>query len=113
MLEKLKQIDPVKDYFNQYQISTKKFITNLGAFRAYLEDYLRNHPDLHQNMTSLVRQLAPSPEGLPIEIYVFSHHLENTEYESLQADLFDHILAILPYFELRVFQNATDFSATA
>jgi miniconductance mechanosensitive channel len=109
LLETLKQTEHVKDYFNNCQ-KFEKAITNLGVFRVYLQDYLRNHPELHKHMTCLVSQLAPSPEGLPIEVYVFSHHLEDNEYESLQADLFDHILAILPYFSLRVFQNSTDFS---
>lgn len=108
--EKLKQCNPIKDYFAQDDFNIKNDTTNLGVFRAYLETYLRKHPDLHQNMTSLVRQLAPSAEGLPIEIYVFSHRLDMHEYEAIQADLFDHILAILPYFELRVFQNASDFA---
>ena len=61
-------------------------------------------------MIFFVRQLAPGAEGLPIEIYVFTRLITIGEYESIQADLFDHILAILPYFELRVFQNATDWS---
>ncbi|MGA2654362.1 MAG: mechanosensitive ion channel domain-containing protein [Gammaproteobacteria bacterium] len=111
LLETLKQTEHVKDYFISSCQKFETAITNLGVFRAYLQDYLRNHPDLHKHMTCLVSQLAPSPEGLPIEVYVFSHHLEDNEYESLQADLFDHILAILPYFGLRVFQNSTDFSA--
>ncbi|RLD51142.1 MAG: mechanosensitive ion channel family protein [Bacteroidetes bacterium] len=86
--------------------------TNIGVFRAYLRGYLHNHPMVHDNMTFLVRQLQPSEKGLPIEIYVFSKDQEWANYEDLQSDLFDHILAVIPEFDLRVFQNPTgdDFS---
>ncbi len=107
-LEKLKKNHLINEFLMEKELPKGKIITNLGIFRNYLENFLQMHPDLHHNMASLVRQLAPSAEGLPLEIYVFSHHLTNREYESTQADLFDHILAILPHFELRVFQNATD-----
>ncbi len=80
-------------------------LTNLGCFRAYLEQYLRHHPKIHQDMTFLVRQLAPTPQGLPMEIYVFSSDQAWAHYEAIQADIFDHLLAVLPEFELRVFQS--------
>lgn len=82
-------------------------LTNLGTFRAYLIQYLKSHPMIHQDMTFLVRHLAPTSEGIPIEIYVFSKDQVWANYEAIQADLFDHILAVLPEFELRVFQNPT------
>src|SRR5690606_38648888 len=79
-------------------------LTNLGTFRAYVSAYLRHHPMIHQDMTFLVRHLQPTAEGLPIEIYVFSRNQEWAAYESIQADIFDHILAVVPEFDLRVFQ---------
>ena len=79
-------------------------MTNVGTFRAYLVQYLRRHPKIQQDMTFLVRQLAPTDKGLPIEIYVFSNDKRWEQYESIQADIFDHIYALLPAFELRSFQ---------
>lgn len=83
-------------------------LTNVGTFRAYLIVYLRRHPLLAtEEMTFLVRHLAPTPEGLPIQIYVFSSDTRWANYEAIQADIFDHLLAIVPEFGLRVFQNPT------
>jgi len=79
-------------------------LTNVGTFRAYVVAYLRHHPMIRQDMTFLVRQLAPTTQGLPIEIYVFSNDQEWANYEDIQADIFDHILAIAPAFDLRVYQ---------
>ena len=79
-------------------------LTNVGTFRAYVEAYLHSHPMIHQDMTFLVRQLAPTAQGLPIEIYVFSRDQEWSNYEAIQADIFDHILAIVPAFDLRIYQ---------
>ena len=80
-------------------------LTNLGTFRAYLEHYLREHPMVHDEMTFLVRQLQPTPEGLPIEIYVFSRDQRWAHYEAIQADIFDHVIAVIPLFGLSVFQQ--------
>ena len=82
-------------------------MTNLGTFRAYVSAYLRNHPKVHKSMTFLIRYLAPGDNGLPLEIYVFSNDQEWAHYEGIQADIFDHILAVLPYFDLRAFQHPT------
>ena len=82
-------------------------MTNLGIFRKYLELYLHHNPKIKQDMTFLVRHLQPTEKGLPIEIYVFSNDQAWANYESIQADIFDHILAIIPEFELKVFQNPT------
>ncbi len=82
-------------------------LTNLGSFRAYVVGYLKSNPKIHENMTFLVRQLAPTEAGLPIEIYVFSNDQVWASYEDIQADIFDHILAIIPEFDLRVFQHPT------
>lgn len=78
--------------------------TNLGIFRKYLEEYLKNNPKINTDMTFLVRQLQPAETGLPIEIYVFSKEKQVSDYEAVQSDIFDHILAVIPEFELRVFQ---------
>jgi miniconductance mechanosensitive channel len=83
--------------------------TNIGIFRAYTLEYLRQHPQIHSNMTFLVRQLAPTETGLPLEIYVFSKDQVWANYEAIQADIFDHLLATLPHFGLRVFQNPSSF----
>lgn len=80
-------------------------LTNVGTFRAYLQEYLRSQPGIHQNMTFMVRQLPPGPEGLPIEIYVFTKDTRWVNYESVQADIFDHVLAILPEFDLHFYQK--------
>ena len=82
-----------------------RHLTNVGTFRAYVVAYLRNHPMVHQEMTFLVRQLAPTEHGLPIEIYVFSRDQDWSNYEGIQADIFDHVLAIAPAFDLRVYQS--------
>jgi len=82
-----------------------RHLTNVGTFRAYVIAYLRNHPMIHQDMTFLVRQLEPVEHGLPLEVYVFSRDQEWSNYEAIQADIFDHILAIAPVFDLRIYQS--------
>ncbi|WP_341024171.1 mechanosensitive ion channel family protein [Brevundimonas diminuta] len=79
--------------------------TNIGAFRAYVQNYLENHPRIRQDMTLLVRQMQPTETGLPLEIYAFTATVAWAEYEAIQADIFDHLLAILPEFDLRLFQS--------
>ena len=90
-------------------------LTNIGVFRSYVEAYLRQHPMIHKDMTFLIRQLSPSENGLPIEIYVFCKDTNWTAYEAIQADIFDHILAVVPEFDLRVFQepSGSDFQKIA
>jgi|TARA_A100001391_G_scaffold192413_2_gene166668 miniconductance mechanosensitive channel len=88
----------------QDPVNTRR-VTNLGTFRAYVERYLRAHPGVHQNMTLMVRQLSPTADGLPLEIYCFTNTVAWTQYEAIQSDIFDHLLAILPEFGLRVFQH--------
>jgi len=90
-------------------------MTNIGTFRAYIQAYLFNNPMINKEMTFLTRQLAPTEHGLPIEIYVFSKDKVWANYEDIQADIFDHILAVVPEFDLRVFQDptGTDFSKLA
>jgi miniconductance mechanosensitive channel len=122
-IEKFRKYYLLKDYINRKekeisefnkslklegdQVTNGRKMTNLGTFRKYLEEYLKQHPKIHQDMTFLVRHLQPSDKGLPIEIYVFSNDQAWANYEAIQADIFDHILAIIPEFGLRVFQNPT------
>lgn len=80
-------------------------LTNIGTFRAYLFSYLKHHPNIHDQMTLLVRQLEPTPEGLPVELYCFTTTVQWGEYERIQSDLFDHVYAILPAFGLRAYQH--------
>jgi miniconductance mechanosensitive channel len=80
-------------------------MTNVGTFRAYLIEYLKSHQGIRQDMTFLVRQLAPGAQGLPIEVYVFTADIRWAFYEAIQADIFDHILATVPEFGLRVYQQ--------
>ena len=90
-------------------------LTNIGTFRAYLKAYLRHHPKVKQDLTLLVRQLPPTERGLPIEIYVFSKDQAWANYEAIQADIFDHLLAVIPEFGLRVYQQpaGSDFHSLA
>ena len=90
---------------NDFHYLNSRNLTNIGTFRAYLIEYLRNHENISENMTFLVRQLPPSENGLPIEIYVFSNDNEWINYENIQSDIFDHLIASTKYFDLRIFQN--------
>ncbi len=80
-------------------------LTNLGTFRAYLLAYLKKHPGIHQGLIMMVRQLQPGAQGLPIQIYAFTSDTAWVAHESVQSDLFDHILAVIPEFGLQVFQS--------
>ena len=85
-------------------MANARHLTNLGTFRAYCIAYLKNHPRIHKNMTLMVRQLPPVESGLPLEIYCFTNTTIWAQYESIQSDIFDHLLAILPEFGLSAFQ---------
>ena len=89
-----------------------KFIVNLHVFRNYLEDYLRKHHRVNQKLTIMVRQLQPTAQGLPLELYFFSDGTDWIPYEHLQSEIFEHVFAVLPTFGLRVFQSpmGIDFS---
>jgi len=131
MLEQFKRIQLISQYIQNRQeeilVYNKKHqvdestlvngrrLTNIGVFRSYVEAYLRQHPMIHKDMTFLIRQLSPSENGLPIEIYVFCKDTNWTAYEAIQADIFDHILAVVPEFDLRVFQepSGSDFQKIA
>ena len=104
---KLEELDAhaADDVLEPGVTSDPRRLTNIGTLRAYIVSYLKRHPDLDtQGMTFLVRQLKPGPQGLPIEIYVFSSDTRWSVYEDIQADIFDHILAMIPEFGLRAFQ---------
>ena len=77
------------------------------TFRAYIENYLKNHPRISQEMILMVRQLSPDEKGLPLKIYVFTNDTAWVNYEAIQADIFDHILAVISEFDLRIFQSPT------
>ena len=83
-------------------------MTNLGLFRQYTEAYLKEHPEINHDMTLMCRQLAPTAQGLPLEIYVFTRDKVWVNYERIMADVFDHLLASMPFFHLEFFE----FSAT-
>ncbi len=124
MLERFHKIEFIREYLEQVEAEVAEYndthkvddtlkvngrrLTNVGTFRAYVSAYLKHHPDIHtEGMTFLVRQLAPSEHGLPIQIYVFTRTTVWVEYEGIQADVFDHLLAAVPEFDLRVFQDPT------
>jgi miniconductance mechanosensitive channel len=83
----------------------RRRLTNVGTFRAYAYNYLKNHPKIDKNLTLIVRQLGPGPEGLPLEIYCFTNTTDWVAYEGIQSDIFDHLLAIVPEFGLRLYQK--------
>ena len=128
MLERFGKIQYISEYIEQKKEELQEYnqsekvddsslvngrrMTNIGTFRAYIDAYLRHHPMINLEMTFLVRQLAPTEHGLPIEIYVFSKDKVWANYERIQADIFDHVLAVIPEFDLQVFQDPSgrDFS---
>ena len=121
MLAKYRKIQLLKDYVDETEKVVEEYNkehhidnsvlvngrrqTNLGVFRAYLTNYLKNLPTVNQDLTCMVRQLQPTETGIPLELYFFSANKVWVAYEGIQADVFDHVLAIIPEFDLRVFQN--------
>ena len=120
-IENLKKIPPIKSYLDEKIKEVEMFnndssndasqieqrnLTNIGTFRAYVENYLRQNESLDtQNMTFLVRQLAPTNQGVSIQIYTFTKTTDWVEYEKIQSDIFDHLLAVLHKFDLRAYQD--------
>lgn len=88
-------------------VANVRQLTNVGTLRAYITRYLRQHPGINQEMTVMVRQLQPTAEGLPIELYAFSKDVRWVVYEGVQSDVFDHIFAVAPFFGIRIFQSPT------
>ena len=123
MLERFKKFQLIKDYIEEKSNKIEEYnkenkidksylingrhLTNIGIFRVYAEAYVKNNPDINLNMTCMVRQLLPTEKGLPIEIYTFSNRQEWVTYEGIMSDMFDHLIAAVPEFELEVFQNPT------
>ncbi|MBC8208847.1 MAG: mechanosensitive ion channel [Desulfobulbaceae bacterium] len=121
LMEKLSKFSLLKEYLQEKQeeidcynrennlensmVPNGRRQTNIGVFRAYVKRYLLHHPKINTDMTFLVRHLPPTSRGLPMEIYVFSNDKVWANYEDIQADIFDHVLAVLPEFGLRVFQE--------
>ena len=121
MLERFRSIERVKDYIDQKEediqeynkannIDTSNVIngrqqTNLGLFRAYIQTYLNNNPNLNHNMTKMVRQLQSNEFGIPLQIYVFSKDKNWVTYEQIQSDIFDHLFAAAPMFDLKIYQK--------
>lgn len=121
MIEKFIKVHYLSDYIIQkereiteYNVKNEidrnnpvngRALTNIGVFRAYINNYLENHDGINQNMTLMVRQLAHSEHGLPLEIYAFTNSVQWAVYESVQSDIFDHLFAVAPEFGLKVFQN--------
>jgi len=122
-LERFKNFEILRDFIDKKQkevtehnetlnIDTSKAIngrrlTNIGTFRKYIEAYLRNNTNIHNELTFMVRQLDPTEKGLPIQIYVFSNDIDWIRYEEIQSDIFDHLLAVIPEFGLKIFQSPT------
>ena len=125
MIHKYKKIYHLEDYMNQKELEIAEHnknlgvseelaingrqLTNIGVFRIYIQNYLENHPKLHKDMIQMVRQLSPADKGIPLEIYAFTNTTNWVEYENIQSDIFDHILAIASEFDLRIFQNITGY----
>lgn len=121
MIEKFKSSHYLKKYiedkeqhdnnsnfsFYDFEKKNKYKITNLGIFRAYLKEYLKQNPEINTDMTFLVRLLQPSEKGIPLEIYIFSKNKDWAAYEDIQSDIFDHILSVISEFELKIFQAPT------
>jgi len=108
-LENLKKSKIIQSVMPSFEPECEMTYTNLGLFRAYIETYLRNHPKIHSQMTLSIRLLEPSPTGLPLQIYVFTNDTEWANYEKIQAGIFEHLLAIMPLFKLRLFQQPSGF----
>lgn len=122
MLDRYRRIDLIRDYVDQTQRRVEEYDaqhgidptekdhiglhqTNLGIFRAYLQRYLEREVPINKQMMVMVRQLQPTETGLPMELYFFTDTVDWIKYEGIQADVFDHVLAVIPQFDLRVFQN--------
>ncbi|OEC91375.1 mechanosensitive ion channel family protein [Acinetobacter sp. YK3] len=101
---KKSEIEEFNNHLSNQSRYNQRRLTNLGTFRAYVEFYLRQHQGIAQNQTILVRQMQPTSEGLPLEIYAFTNTIAWASYEAIQSDIFDHLIAIIPEFGLRIYQ---------
>ncbi|WP_293745284.1 mechanosensitive ion channel domain-containing protein [uncultured Acinetobacter sp.] len=103
------EINKFNDHLSNQSEYNQRRLTNVGTFRAYVEFYLRQHQGIAQNQTILVRQLQPTSEGLPLEIYAFTNTTAWASYEAIQSDIFDHFIAIIPEFGLRIYQAPSGY----
>ena len=112
--EKEKQLFASRGWIDETQAKPEAQVVNLHVFRNYLQSYLKGHPRTHKELMIMVRQMQPTSEGLPLEIYCFTNTTIWPEYEQIQGEIFDHILAIIPEFGLRIFQrpSGNDLSTT-
>lgn len=120
LIAELKKIDYIKEYIQNKEIEIQAYNkannidnsvivngrrqTNLGIFRAYLNEYLKKHPEVNQSMICMVRQLQPTEKGIPMELYFFIANKNWVYYENVQSDIFDHVLSAIPHFKLKVYQ---------
>ena len=112
--EREKEMFASRGWIDEAQAKPETQVVNLYVFRSYLQNYLREHPRTHKELMIMVRQMQPTSEGLPLEIYCFSNTTVWSEYEQIQGEIFDHILAVIPEFGLRIFQrpSGNDLSTT-
>jgi miniconductance mechanosensitive channel len=103
--DKISDINNYNKEINEESMINGRTLTNIGTYRAYVKAYLKNNKNIHKNMTFLVRQLSPTENGLPLEIYVFSNNTNWVEYEEIQSDIFDHLIASLNQFNLKIYQQ--------
>lgn len=106
---KREEIDRYNEEHNISDLSivNRRHLTNIGTFRVYIENYIKNHPKINKSMVHMVRQLQPTDRGVPIEIYAFTTETAWIDYEEIQSDIFDHILSIVTEFDLRIYQSPT------
>lgn len=112
LTDKKQALDVENEVLNQdgnLNVIDTRQLTNIGTFRAYIEMYLHQNVNIRNDLTLMVRQLPTTASGLPLELYCFANTTDWVKYEKIQADVFDHLLAIAPHFDLRVFQNPTGF----
>jgi len=103
-IQKMKEFDLIKDYIGS-KIEENAKLTNIGTFRIYMQKYIENNKSIRSDMTKMVRQLSPTEKGVPIEIYAFTDTIAWEEYEKIQSDIFDHVLAVTEEFGLKTFQD--------
>lgn len=104
LLQKTEELEKFNQSLNSSSEYNMRRLTNLGTFRAYIELYLKHHPRIDQNYSLMVRQLQPTSQGLPLEIYTFTNTTVWKDYENIQSDIFDHLIAVMPSFGLQIYQ---------
>ena len=103
--DKFSELNQHNSTVSKESIINSRVLTNIGTYRAYIKAYLKSNKNIHDDMTFLVRQLSPTENGLPLQIYVFSNNTNWVEYEEIQSDIFDHLIAALDQFDLKIYQR--------